>query len=143
MLLAKSGGGRGLSLDQITAQEIDATIAVNFRAPFLLAQGLAPASSAKGRGRILFVSSTAGFTGGLVGAHHAASKGGLNGLVHNLAAALSPDGVTLNGIAPALIEDATMLPGGDVELAQRIPARRLGTLMRSPSWRWPCSTTDT
>ena len=43
----------------------------------------------RGFGRILFVSSVAAFTGGIVGPHYASSKAGLNGLTHWLASRLA------------------------------------------------------
>jgi 3-oxoacyl-[acyl-carrier protein] reductase len=63
----------------------------------------------------------------VVGPHYAASKAGLHGLTHWLASRLASDGVTVNAIAPALIERTGMLPGASAELAQRIPVGRLGT----------------
>jgi 3-oxoacyl-[acyl-carrier protein] reductase len=72
-------------------------------------------------------SSVAAVTGGNVGPHNAASKAGLHGLVHFLAARSAADGVTVNAIAPALIEDTGMLPGDPGDLAGRIPVGRLGT----------------
>jgi len=46
------------------------------------------------------------------------SKAALHGLVHWLAAAYAKKGVTVNGIAPALIEDTTMFPTGNDDLRQ-------------------------
>jgi 3-oxoacyl-[acyl-carrier protein] reductase len=43
-------------------------------------------------------------TGGAVGAHYAASKAGIIGLTHSCAKAFVRDGITVNAIAPALIE---------------------------------------
>jgi 3-oxoacyl-[acyl-carrier protein] reductase len=80
----------------------------------------------RGWGRLLFMSSIAALTGGIVGPHYAASKAGLHGLVHFLAARLAPHGVTANALAPALIEDTAMLPGDPGDLAKRIPVGRLG-----------------
>jgi 3-oxoacyl-[acyl-carrier protein] reductase len=77
-------------------------------------------------GRILFTSSVAALTGGIVGPHYAASKAGLHGLTHFLAARAAADGVTVNAIAPALIEETGMLPGDPGELAKRVPVGRLG-----------------
>ncbi len=54
-------------------------LAVNLRAPFLLAQAAVPAMAERGFGRILFISSVAAFTGGIVGPHYAASKAGCTG----------------------------------------------------------------
>ena len=55
-------------------------------------------------GRIINLSSVAAQTGGAVGAHYAASKAGIIGLTHSGAASLIRDGITVNVIAPALIE---------------------------------------
>jgi 3-oxoacyl-[acyl-carrier protein] reductase len=64
----------------------------------------------RGFGRVLFMSSIAAFTGGIVGPHYAASKAGLHGLTHFLAARLAPSGVTVNALAPALITDTECSP---------------------------------
>jgi NAD(P)-dependent dehydrogenase (short-subunit alcohol dehydrogenase family) len=63
----------------------------------------------RGFGRIVFISSVAAFTGGLVGAHYAASKAGLHGLSHILSQQGARHGVTANVVAPALIE-GDMIP---------------------------------
>jgi 3-oxoacyl-[acyl-carrier protein] reductase len=55
-------------------------------------------------GRIINLSSVAAQTGGAVGANYAASKAGMIGLTHSLAAALVRENITVNAIAPALIE---------------------------------------
>jgi 3-oxoacyl-[acyl-carrier protein] reductase len=80
----------------------------------------------RGFGRILFISSVAAFTGGIVGPHYAASKAGLHGLTHYLGSRLARDGITVNAIAPALVTGTAMLPGDPEELSDRIPAGRLG-----------------
>ena len=45
------------------------------------------------------------------------SKSALHGLVHWLAGAYAKKGITVNGVAPALIEDTKMLPGASAELS--------------------------
>ena len=111
----------------MSAEDFDEMLAVNLRAPFLLARRTAPGMRDRGWGRILFVSSIAGLTGGIVGPHYAASKAGLHGVTHHLAPRLAAHGVTVNAIAPALITQTGMLPGEPEELKQRIPVGRLGT----------------
>ncbi|RMZ82136.1 hypothetical protein DV737_g2184, partial [Chaetothyriales sp. CBS 132003] len=64
--------------------------------------------------------------GGVVGPHYASSKSALHGLIHWLAATYAKSGVTINGVAPALIQDTAMLPGSNEELAKKIPLGRLG-----------------
>jgi NAD(P)-dependent dehydrogenase (short-subunit alcohol dehydrogenase family) len=46
------------------------------------------------------------------------SKSALHGLIHWLAGAYAKTGVTVNGVAPALIQETTMLPGSNEELAK-------------------------
>jgi 3-oxoacyl-[acyl-carrier protein] reductase len=45
------------------------------------------------------------------------SKSALHGLVHWLASTYAKSGITVNGVAPALIQETTMLPGNNEELA--------------------------
>ncbi len=83
----------------------------------------------QGWGRIILISSVAGFVSGVVGAHYAASKAGQMGLMHALAGPLAPYGVTVNALARALIEGGATLPGDEEahrQLATCIPVGRLG-----------------
>jgi len=109
----------------ITVDEFEETWRANCGTGFLLTQLCVPAMVEEGWGRILFCSSVAAFTGGVVGPHYASSKAALHGLVHWLAGAYGKKGITVNGVAPALIEETKMLPGG-AELAAKIPIGRLG-----------------
>jgi 3-oxoacyl-[acyl-carrier protein] reductase len=126
LLAANAGLSRPASWEEVDAQAFDETIAVNLRAPFLLARRVLPGMCERGYGRILFTSSVAALTGGIVGPHYASSKAGLHGLTHFLASRVAADGVTVNAIAPALIEDTAMLPGDPGELTKAVPVRRLG-----------------
>jgi 3-oxoacyl-[acyl-carrier protein] reductase len=126
VLVAAAGLGRQQTFEQVSIQDFDEMLAINLRAPFLLAQRTLPGMRARGFGRVLFVSSVAAFTGGIVGPHYAASKAGLHGLTHFLAARVAGEGVTVNAIAPALITDTGMLPGEPDELKTRVPVGRLG-----------------
>ena len=126
VLAANAGLSRPASYEDVDADAFDETIAVNLRAPYLLARRVLPGMRARGFGRILFTSSVAALTGGIVGPHYASSKAGLHGLTHYLASRVARDGVTVNAIAPALIENTKMLPGDPGELARRVPVGRLG-----------------
>jgi 3-oxoacyl-[acyl-carrier protein] reductase len=128
VLVANAGVGRiRARIDEVTDDDWDSHIAVNLTAPFLLARRVVPGMADRGFGRVLFMSSVAAFTGGVVGPHYAASKAGLHGLTHWLASRLAVDGVTVNALAPALIERTGMLPGASDDLLARIPVGRLGT----------------
>jgi 3-oxoacyl-[acyl-carrier protein] reductase len=127
VLCANAGLSRPGSYAEVDAAAFDETIAVNLRAPYLLARRVLPGMRERGFGRILFTSSIAALTGGIIGPHYASSKAGLHGLTHFLASRAAGDGVTVNAIAPALIEETGMLPGDPGELARRVPVGRLGT----------------
>ncbi len=129
ILISNAGSGTRLPLEAISLGEWERTMNVNLRSAFLLAQRVTPGMRERGWGRVVLVSSVAAFTGGIVGPHYAASKAGLIGLMHSLAGSLTPHGVTVNAVAPALIAATGMLPGNSDEeqaLASRIPVGRLG-----------------
>jgi 3-oxoacyl-[acyl-carrier protein] reductase len=129
ILISNAGMGTRKRLEELTLEEWDHTMHVNLRAAFVLAQRITPGMRERHWGRVIFVSSVAAFTGGIVGPHYAASKAGLLGLMHSLSASLAPHGVTVNAVAPALIADTGMLPGGpeaEGALVSRIPVGRLG-----------------
>jgi 3-oxoacyl-[acyl-carrier protein] reductase len=126
ILCANHGFAAPAHYEDVDAEAFDRTMAVNLRAPFLLARRVLPGMIDRGWGRILFTSSVAGFTGGMVGPDYGASKAGLHAITHFLASRVAPDGVTVNAIAPALVEDTNMLPGDRGTLANRIPVGRLG-----------------
>jgi 3-oxoacyl-[acyl-carrier protein] reductase len=91
-------------IEEITEAEWDDTLAVNLKSVFLLTQAVIPDMRQRKWGRIINLSSVAAQTGGAVGAHYAASKAGIIGLTHSCASAFIRDGITVNAIAPALIE---------------------------------------
>lgn len=81
----------------------DRTMAVNLRAPFLLAQGVAPAMIAAGGGKIINISSQTGVIALQDHAAYAASKGGLNALTKSLMVELAPHNIQVNAICPTVV----------------------------------------
>ena len=79
-------------------------------------------------GRIIFMSSIAGYGGGINGCHYAASKAGLTGMMKNLATRLAEYNISVNDVAPAMIGDTGMIPNAEAipEVASTIPLGRLG-----------------
>ena len=125
VLVANHGRAVVAAYQDLDAQAFDQTLAVNLRAPFLLAQAALAGMRERGFGRVLFVSSTAAYRGGVVGPDYAASKAGLHGLTHFLASRTAGEGITVNVIAPGFVE-TSMLPGDPAELGGRVPVGRVG-----------------
>ena len=91
-------------LEEITETEWDEVLTVNLKSVFLVTQAVIGGMRQRKWGRIINLSSVAAQTGGAVGAHYAASKAGIVGLTHSCASAFVREGITVNAIAPALIE---------------------------------------
>jgi 3-oxoacyl-[acyl-carrier protein] reductase len=125
VLVACHGFARPMPYEELDPAAFDRTLAINLRSPFFLARRVLPRMRERRYGRILFVSSAAAFVGGMIGPDYAASKAGLHGMTHFLASRAAADGVTVNAIAPGLVETA-MLPGESADLARRVPVGRVG-----------------
>ena len=111
-------------LDHLTEDDFDRTISVNLKSAFLCTQAVIPSMRERRWGRIVNISSGAARGAGAIGPHYNASKAGMEGLTRGYAARLVKDGITVNAVAPSLIE--TDMMRGRPELAQRIPLGRLG-----------------
>lgn len=125
VLVVNHGYARRRSFEEVDAEAFDLTLAINLRAPFLLARRVLPGMVERGFGRILLVSSTAAFRGGVIGPDYAASKSGLHGLTHFLASRVGREGVTVNAIAPGFIA-TPMMPGDPEQLGGAVPIGRVG-----------------
>jgi 3-oxoacyl-[acyl-carrier protein] reductase len=128
VLIANAGHADISGWQKIDLASWNTTLAVNLTTPFLLAQRVLPGMIERRFGRILFISSVAAFSGGVVGAHYAASKAGLHGLMHHLAPRVAADGVTVNCLAPVLVGETKMFPA-DLETGTPpvpIPVGRIG-----------------
>jgi 3-oxoacyl-[acyl-carrier protein] reductase len=112
------------NIDDLTEADFDLTIAVNLKSAFLCTQAVLPAMRAGKWGRIVNISSGAARGAGAVGVHYNASKAGMEGLTRGYAARLVKQGITVNAVAPSLIE--TDMMRGRADLAARIPLGRLG-----------------
>jgi 3-oxoacyl-[acyl-carrier protein] reductase len=111
-------------IDELTEAEFDATISINLKSAFLCTQAVLPAMRANKWGRIVNISSGAARGAGAIGVHYNASKAGMEGLTRGYAARLVKEGITVNAVAPSLIE--TDMMKGRADLASRIPLGRLG-----------------
>jgi 3-oxoacyl-[acyl-carrier protein] reductase len=113
-------------IDDLTEADFDETIAVNLKSAFLCTQAVLPHMRAQRWGRILNISSGAARGAGAVGVHYNASKAGMEGLTRGYAARLVKEGITVNAVAPSLIE-TDMVKAGLAQTPSRIPLGRFGT----------------
>jgi 3-oxoacyl-[acyl-carrier protein] reductase len=112
-------------VDDLTEADFDQTLLVNLKSAFLCTQAVLPGMRAKKKwGRIVNISSGAARGAGAIGPHYNASKAGLEGLTRGYAARLVKEGITVNAVAPSLIE--TDMMKGQPQLVSRIPLGRFG-----------------
>lgn len=125
ILVNNAGITRPQPLEQITEQDWDELISVNLKSVFLVTQAVLPDMRKAQWGRIINLSSVAAQVGGVVGPHYAASKAGILGLTRSYAHLLRKEGITINAIAPALIE-TEMVTGNPNASPDLIPVGRFG-----------------
>ncbi|MBR1283497.1 3-oxoacyl-ACP reductase FabG [Bradyrhizobium sp. AUGA SZCCT0177] len=112
------------SVDELSEADFDRTITVNLKSVFLCTQAVLPMMRARQWGRIVNISSGAARGAGAIGPHYNASKAGMEGLTRGYAARLVKEGITVNNVAPSLIE--TDMMRGRTDLARNIPLGRMG-----------------
>lgn len=109
---------------EVTAAAFDLHMALHLRAPFLLAQALAPAMAARGHGRIINLASLQSWRAFPNSAPYGAAKGGVLQLTRAIAEEWSRRGVTCNAIAPGFFPTPLTAPVfGDPERAARNAAQ--------------------
>jgi 3-oxoacyl-[acyl-carrier protein] reductase len=125
ILINNAGIALVRGVDDLSEADFDQTIAVNLKSAFLCTQAVLPAMRARKWGRVVNISSGAARGAGSIGPHYNASKAGMEGLTRGYAARLVKDGITVNAVAPSLIE--TDMMKGQQALVSRIPLGRFGT----------------
>jgi 2-hydroxycyclohexanecarboxyl-CoA dehydrogenase len=132
-ILVNSAGIGGLcpflSMDE---EEWDRYLGVHLKGTFNCTRALVPEMVQGGFGRVVNIASTAGLNGAGPGlTHYAAAKGGIIAFSKALAYEVGPFGVTVNAVAPGLIDTpmSRQTPSGDAfftKAAERVPLRRVG-----------------
>jgi len=125
ILVNNAGIASRRGIDDLTEADFDRTIAVNLKSVFLCTQAVLPMMRGRKWGRIVNISSGAARGAGSIGPHYNASKAGMEGLTRGYAARLVKEGITVNAVAPSLIE--TDMMKGQQQLVSRIPLGRFGT----------------
>jgi len=127
ILVNNAGIIRPQPVEEIRESDWDDLVTTNLKSCFLLTQAVLGEMRARKWGRIINLSSVAAQVGGVVGPHYAASKAGVHGLTHFYASRYAKEGITVNTIAPALIETemVTSNPNARPDL---IPIGRFGAV---------------
>ncbi|MCX5446412.1 SDR family NAD(P)-dependent oxidoreductase [Streptomyces nigrescens] len=131
VLVNNAARTRATPLLEITPDELDAVMAVNFTGTFVACQIFGAHFAEQGYGRIVNMASLAGQNGGTAtGGHYASSKGAVLSATKVFARELAPHGVTVNAVSPGPQDGSTVrsiVGVDDLEAFSRnIPVGRLG-----------------
>ena len=133
-ILVNSAGIAGPTATTIAdygAADFDLVYRINLRGSFLTARAAVRSMLARKRGRIVLIASIAGKDGnpGMIG--YSATKAGVIGMVKALGKEYAESGISINGIAPAVVRTPLLdkvAPAQVAYMTERIPMKRLGTV---------------
>ncbi len=129
ILVCNAGVRRDQLLVRMKPADWDAVIQTNLTGIFNCARAATRTMLRQRWGRIIAISSVAGLMGNAGQVNYAASKAGLFGFVKSLAREVAPRGITVNAVAPGLIETdmtAALTEAQHEALLQQIPSGELG-----------------
>ena len=110
-------------LGSFSVEELDRALAVNLRAPMVLARALSAGMVARGHGHLVFVSSLSGKAASARGSIYAATKYGLRGFALGLREDLRDAGVGVSTVFPGFISDAGMFHESGAKLPGYVALR--------------------
>jgi 3-oxoacyl-[acyl-carrier protein] reductase len=121
----------GVRMDNLSPQLEDdqwqTVIDINLTATFRATRAVLPKMMRARFGRVINVASVAGIRANPGQANYSASKAGVIGFTKTVAAEVARRGVTVNAVAPGLIETAFTEDVMEGDMAKAVPARRVGT----------------
>jgi NAD(P)-dependent dehydrogenase (short-subunit alcohol dehydrogenase family) len=123
-------GENGEKVEKIDVANFDLVYAINLRGALILTKETISGMAKRGYGRILHVASISGKDGNPLLVSYSATKAGLIGLVKSVGKEYAQSGVTINALAPGLIQSPMTDSFSDSQLTSlksKIPMGRLGT----------------
>jgi len=118
--------GINAKIEDSSLEEFERCWRVNAGGAYLLTQLCVPHMEKQGYGRIVFCSSIATATGGVLGPHYSSSKAAIHGIMHWVAKQYSKKGITCNAVAPALVANTIMFKDPTPAHLDLIPVGRFG-----------------
>ena len=122
-------GKNGEKIESLDIDDFDLVYAINLRGAVILTKAVIAGMAQRGYGRILHIASISGKEGNPYLVAYSATKAGLIGMVKSVGKEYATSGVTINAMAPALIESPMSDSFSEKQLAllkSRIPMERLG-----------------
>jgi NAD(P)-dependent dehydrogenase (short-subunit alcohol dehydrogenase family) len=104
VVVANAGGTASGPAGKLSLDQWNETLAANLTGAFLTVRPAIEPMVERGRGRIVFIASTAGLKGYAYVAPYVAAKHGVVGLMRALAAETAKSGVTVNAVCPGFTE---------------------------------------
>jgi 3-oxoacyl-[acyl-carrier protein] reductase len=104
VVVHNAGVTRDKTLARMSPDMWDAAVAINLMAPLRIDQVLLDGGILRNEGRIVCLASVAGIAGNVGQTNYAASKAGIAAYVRKRAGEVGPRGITVNAVAPGLIE---------------------------------------
>jgi NAD(P)-dependent dehydrogenase (short-subunit alcohol dehydrogenase family) len=124
-------GPTGIKITEYNTEDFDNIYRINLRGAFLMTKYTVKAMEKNNYGRILLIASIAGKEGNPFMAGYTTMKAGVIGLVKGIGKEFAETGITINGLAPAVIRTAMNEKTAPEQLAfltAKIPMKRLGTI---------------
>jgi len=129
LLVNNAGVIRDNPLTNLDDEDVRVVLETNVTGTFNVTRAVAPFMISQRRGKIVNISSVAGEKGGRGQTNYAASKGAINAFTRALAVELAPRGITVNAVAPGVIEtemSRDVRERAANEVLSRILLRRVG-----------------